>query len=73
MTYRSSIQKDITLEIEVDYVINPAEPDVGIMHPYVDELTFINPKTGKSVPELEDILGERVLEDIHETLLQENS
>ena len=68
---RSSIQKDITLDLEVEYDILPAEPDVGIFHPYIENLTFLH--KGKAVTELNEILGEKVLEDIYETLLEENS
>jgi len=38
----------------------PAEPDVGIMHPYFEDIELLWPKTGKPVPQK---MYDRVTED----------
>lgn len=31
---------EVTVEVEVEYDIHPAEPDTGILNPYVGEMEF---------------------------------
>jgi len=51
--------------------ICPAEPDVGIFHPYFEDIDLLWPKTGKPVPqEMYNRVTEKEWERVQEWLLE---
>ena len=64
---RSSINIEVDLEIE--YVIYPPEPDVGLNHPYVGELTFYSVLTGQEINYL-DVMTQAQIDNLCEGLVE---
>jgi hypothetical protein len=62
----------VKVEVDVDYDIFPAEPDVGINNDYVAGTTFHNPKTGAEIDGFIMLLTDNQLEFIEEQLLYED-
>lgn len=60
------------IEYEVDYSVEEAEPDVGIMSDYVDafEVTYINNEkpTKEQEKEIYGDLYEKILEELNEKM-----
>ena len=64
------IQVELTIEVEVEYIVASREPDVGIMHPYVSDTAFYNPTTGRFI-DLSDVLTDKQFEYIYEQCLED--
>lgn len=46
--------KVLGIPVEVDYNIEPADPSVGISHPYLEDIEFFNVKNGSHLRWLEE-------------------
>lgn len=63
---------DIELTLSFCYEISPAEPDVGIMHPFVYDLDLIG-HDGKVMPHLHNLLTDKQIDSIEEQLLEDEA